>query len=149
MNLPERFMKKVEITDSCWLWKAALTQDGYGAFWWDGKTLPAHRYAWSFYNGDIPKGMVICHKCDVMSCANPDHLFLGTVQDNHADMVKKRRNASGEKSGKAKLTSTQIIEMREKYKNSTHSCTELSKEYGITRENVYYIVHYKTWRNIG
>lgn len=147
-KLPDRFLSKVEITDDCWIWKAALTQEGYGTFWWDGKTGPAHRYAWSYYHGDIPKRMVICHSCDIPSCVNPNHLFIGTVQDNHSDMVEKRRNVSGEKSGLSKLKEIQVIEIREKYKSGNYSSTDLSKYYGITRENVWCIVKNKTWKMV-
>lgn len=148
IQLPDRFLTKVNVTDGCWIWIAALTQEGYGTYWWDGKTRPAHRYSWSFFNGDIPQGMVICHNCDVPSCVNPDHLFLGTIQDNHADMVEKRRNVSGEKSGLSKLTEIQVIEMRNKYKNDNCSLRDLSKHYGITRENVWCIVKNKTWKKV-
>jgi hypothetical protein len=66
----------------CWLWTAGTLPAGYGRF---AGNL-AHRYSWRLHVGPIPAGMSILHKCDTPSCVNPRHLFLGTQQDNLADM---------------------------------------------------------------
>jgi hypothetical protein len=47
---------------------------------------------WEMERGAIPKGMQVCHKCDVGFCCNPSHLFLGTPQDNTDDKIKKGRD---------------------------------------------------------
>ena len=64
---------------------------GYGKIFVDSKALYTHRVAWELQNGKIPDGLHVLHRCDVPSCCNPEHLFLGTPADNMADMVQKGR----------------------------------------------------------
>lgn len=88
----ERFMAKVQKTDNCWLWTGPLSPLGYGYFSLNAKTVGAHRAAWTLLRGEIPKGMLICHRCDNPKCVNPDHLFVGTDYDNNIDCIKKGRH---------------------------------------------------------
>jgi hypothetical protein len=92
-NMPyeERFFQKVDKTESCWLWKGALSSRGYGSFSVDGKIKSAHRYSYEMNKGKIPEGMHVCHSCDVRNCVNPEHLWVGTHSDNMKDMVSKDR----------------------------------------------------------
>jgi hypothetical protein len=77
----ERFLEKVNMTGSCWLWKAHLTDDGYGWFrWWGG--TKAHRFSYEKFKGKIPDGLVIDHICRVRHCVNPAHLQLLTNKQN-------------------------------------------------------------------
>jgi hypothetical protein len=89
----DRFESRYEpITESgCWIWTAHLNKDGYGIPSTNGKHVLAHRLSWIKHRGQIPKGFIVCHKCDVTSCVNPDHLFLVTHQDNIKDKIKKVR----------------------------------------------------------
>ncbi len=63
----------------------------------DGKQVSAHRYAWVLANGEIPAGLFVCHKCDVPACCRPSHMFLGTNEENLADMTAKGRRSIGRK----------------------------------------------------
>jgi len=82
MDLPQRFLDKVNITDSCWLWTAA-TRSGYGAYAvTHGYIDLAHRVAYRALKGEIPEGLEIDHLCRVRNCVNPDYLELVTRQQN-------------------------------------------------------------------
>jgi len=98
--LDERFHENyIPVTETgCWLWEKA-GNGRYGDFQLskiNGKRLrmSAHRFSYELHYGPIPKGMSVLHKCDVTMCVNPDHLTLGTQDDNMKDMVKKGRHWS-------------------------------------------------------
>ncbi len=75
----------------CWLWEGAKHRQGYGNIAFRGKPCLVHRIVWVVFIGKIPNGMKVCHKCDVTSCCNPDHLFLGSQKDNVRDGIDKGR----------------------------------------------------------
>lgn len=85
-----RFFKKVDKTDLCWNWKSYKSK-GYGRFRFNDDMVPAHRFIFELYYDSIPNGMFICHRCDNKKCVRPDHLFLGTRDDNAKDYVAKNR----------------------------------------------------------
>ena len=60
-----------------------------------GKTISAHRLFYTHYKGDIPNGLLVCHKCDNKFCVNPEHLFVGTYSDNLRDAFSKGRRVPG------------------------------------------------------
>lgn len=84
----ERFWEKVAKGDGCWEWQGARHAKGYGQFLTDTQSK-AHRFSWELHFGPIPDGMQVCHHCDNPPCVRPDHLFLGTNQDNVDDAYAK------------------------------------------------------------
>lgn len=146
----ERFWSKVDVKgeDECWEWKKCKDKDGYGQYQINKKKYLSHRISWILENGDIPKKMCICHKCDNPSCVNPNHLFLGTNKNNSEDMTNKNRQAKGENQGLHKLTEKQILEIRLKYIPYKYTQQKLAEEYNISRSLIGYIVRNKIWKHI-
>jgi hypothetical protein len=91
-----RFFAKVIKTESCWIWTSTKNRKGYGTIKWGPKDKKAHRVSYLIHKGDIPDGKIIMHSCDNPSCVNPDHLKIGTDQENISDCVSKDRNCKGE-----------------------------------------------------
>lgn len=89
----KRFYNYVNKTKTCWLWTGPSSGKGYGDFYCAGSKMKAHRYTWTVANNRIiPKGGMICHKCDTPLCVNPDHLFLGDAKINQLDCAAKGRH---------------------------------------------------------
>lgn len=140
LPIKDRFMRMVTKTKSCWLWNRGRQGPKpyqYGIFRISKeKTCRAHRLAYELFKGEIGK-MCVLHTCDTPLCVNPEHLFLGTIQDNSDDMVKKGRHAS-------KLTQEQAQEIR----RSKQPYSTLSKKYKISYNQVRVIKLRQSWKNL-
>lgn len=89
----------------CWIWSGYRDREGYGHYSdcsHRQHSRRAHRDMWEYHNGPIPPRMCILHRCDVPSCVNPDHLFMGTHLDNIADRQAKGRSARGDRNASRK-----------------------------------------------
>ena len=95
--IEKRFWAKVYKTDTCWLWIGGTSPFGHGRIfvrYVNGRQrifTAAHRVSWILHHGPIPEHLLVLHRCDMPSCVNPEHLFLGTHQDNTTDMFAKGR----------------------------------------------------------
>lgn len=146
-TLKERILKKIEIdANGCWNWVGCTLKSGYGQIRDGYSKIPVHRASFSVFVGDIPFGMFVCHKCDNKKCCNPDHLFVGTHQDNMDDKVNKGRQQrlGGELCGRHKLSSIDVIKIR----SSKKTGYALAKEYDVDFGTIYAILKRKTWKNI-
>lgn len=147
----------------CWLWTASTT-DGYGQFPLPrGHMQRAHRLAWLWLRGPIPEGLHACHTCDTPSCVNPDHLFLGTDQDNMDDASRKGRLPTGDQHYRklwpelvlrgedapwSHLKEQDILAMRDAYSPGVVSYGMLGKQYGLSLWHVRDIIKRKIWKHI-
>lgn len=144
-----RFWKRVEKSDSCWLWTGHVQRD-YGAFWVRRKFYFAHRYSWELHFGDIPEGMCVCHKCDTPTCVRPEHLFLGSVLDNIKDRDQKSRTCKGEAHWCSKLTVDDVKEIRRLYQFGKRGsgATTIARQFGISKPVVLHIVNRRGWKHV-
>lgn len=154
----DRFWEKVDKTttpEGCWEWTGSRKKDGYGRIGRGGiagGSVNATRVAWEITNGPIPPGMFICHRCDNPPCVRPDHLFLGTPEDNVVDSMSKGRWIKGERVGGSKLTEADVRAIRAKYASAPRFQRGLARaiaaEYGITISNVSAIVRRESWAHV-
>lgn len=149
-KIEDRFWEKVNKKKGCWLWKAGIGLDGYAKFGINGKTIHAHRVSYELTYGCIPIGLCVCHKCDNPKCVNPDHLFIGTVQDNINDRVRKNRTAiqSGEKNGMSRLKEKDIITIRKLFFIDKIKQGEIAKLFFISNQHVSRIINHLKWKHI-
>ena len=124
-----------EPNSGCLLWTRSVNTGGYARITWGGVQLLAHRIAYELTNGPIPVGMFVCHKCDIRTCINPGHLFLGTPHENSIDAANKNRMAYGIRNNKTKLTAEQVRAIRATAPDV--SAAALGRTYGVSRTHIH------------
>jgi hypothetical protein len=132
----------------CWRWRGAIGSNGYGHLQRRGVTISAHRWAYQEAKGEIPEGMCVCHTCDNKWCVNPDHLWPGTMKDNHRDREAKGRGRRlhGNAHPNAALTADDIENIRANSMNLSQR--ELGRLFGCSQGHISDIVTRKRWRHI-
>lgn len=169
--LADRFAEKVNhngptqahMSTPCWEWTGAHVPDGYGSIAHGASSqVGAHRVAWVLAFGPIPDGLFVCHRCDNRGCVRPSHLFLGTPRANSQDMVRKGRTVAGERHnsrtkpetvlkgerhGMARLTATQVLEIRRRG-GTGESPASIARDFGISHVHASRICCGLAWRHL-
>jgi len=156
-SLADRFWSRVNKSGpivqptlgACWIWTAGLSTAGYGKIaTGNGSTsVYSHRVSWELHSGPIPDGLWVLHKCDNPKCVNPEHLFLGTAQDNLGDMRMKGRDARGASHGVARFNDVSVREIRAAYATGV-GIHALSRRLACSPTTIFNIVHRLTWRHV-
>ncbi len=145
----KRFWSKVDIKniDKCWEWQGARQSHNYGSVTrGNGTSALAHRVAYTLTFGEIPVGLCVLHKCDNRKCVNPNHLFLGTIQDNNRDKCAKNRQSKGENSGRSKLKVEDVLNIRRLHSSEGYSIARLAKQFNISSSHTSDITKEKYWK---
>ena len=155
--LLDRFYSRiVEGANGCQLWTGGKIPDGYGMLRVNGISTLTHRLAWELAFGPIPADMNVLHKCDNPPCVNPDHLFLGTQADNMRDCKEKGRGKQylpgdhwirGADHPFARLTQTQVDEIRAAYKQGGVTQSGLADIYGVSQTTISRIILQRRYRD--
>jgi hypothetical protein len=152
MKTVDRFMSFVmpEPNSGCWLWTGATSSFGYGFFGLDGRKQLAHRVSWMLHHGAMPDRRTnVCHRCDVSACVNPDHLWLGTFQENNADKVRKGRQVLpprrvGGANANARLSDDDVRAIL----RSRDRGRSIAKRYGVAESTIGMIRTGRNWPHL-
>ena len=135
----------------CREWLKGHQSDGYGVISINKRCLLAHRVAYEAFIGEIPHGMIVMHKCDNPSCINPEHLLVGSHQDNMRDRNTKGRARGkswpGESHPAAKLTKLDVIAIKEL--SGKVSQKQIAARFGVTQGHISDIIAGKRWHHLG
>ena len=153
-ELIKRFWSKVDIKseDECWTWKDSTVPRGYGHISIESRPYYAHRISYCISYGDIPDGLLICHKCNNRSCVNPKHLYAGTSKDNIRDSINAGTFSEfphfrGDNSPTSKLTSIQVLQIRDLIDAGVRH-KDIAKQFNIGRSTVTGIHNKLIWKHL-
>lgn len=155
ITLLASLLKRRRISESgCWIWTGAIQSNsakgGYGLVSYKGKAYKIHRLAWSLANGRSPaKGKMICHKCDVRACFNPDHLYEGTQKSNIQDRVIRNRSFRpiGDINVKSKISESDVVAAFDLRKGGLTNA-EIARRMNLSKTQIGKILNRKSWTHV-
>lgn len=138
-----------EPMSGCHIFTGYLNHDGYGRMYNGERLVFVHRVVWIKEHGEIPDGLEVCHRCDVRSCLNPAHLFLGTHGENVRDCWSKGRGPRliGSQQGMSKLVEADIPNIRARIAIGT-SCAAIARDYQVSEGLIRHIKKRRSWKHV-
>jgi len=141
VSVKERFEAKFEVVEKtgCWIWVATTDESGYGCFTYKGRKARAHRVSLQIYEDKYPGDLLVLHQCDIPGCVNPDHLRIGTHQENvdeynrRGDPELLEEGRRGRSLSLGRLTPPQVIQVRRKYWVMDLTQEEIAESLPITK----------------
>lgn len=161
--IPDQSVEQYKGLGNCHTWKASKNKTGYGQFHSKDFQTNAHRVAWEMANDDSADYDFVLHLCDNRACCNPDHLRVGSHQENMRDMALKSRAATGdrhfsktnpelvlrgESNGRATITEADVREIRRRFAAKEASQHALSIEYGLAKITINRIIRKALWKHV-
>jgi hypothetical protein len=170
-SIVERLAAQTAVSDDHWIWQGRPNDTGYGRISLNGRLISTHMAAWIAVAGPIPKGMCVCHTCDIRLCLRNDeigtyevggvlrprreHLWLGTRAENLLDMRLKGRDANarvlrrrGEAHPHALLNDRKVRAIRLLWQTGEWTQHELGDVFGVTHHTIYRVVTGQSWRHV-
>ena len=164
LTVEQRLLARItkDPVTGCWNCGYAVVGKGYPQLRILGKAEYAHRVAYGLWVRKLTDGLCVCHHCDNRKCVNPEHLFEGTNADNVLDMIKKGRNATGDRNGsrlhpekvvrgechgRVKLTGLDVIFIR-MWAESGLTQQSIAKAFNVNQAQISRIVYCKNWVHI-
>lgn len=148
----ERFWGRVdkESGKPCWIWANYRDPHNYGKMGIGPRMFLAHRLSWAIENGPLPPGVWVLHHCDNPPCVNPAHLYVGDMQDNMDDMIRRGRRPvqTGESAPRCILTEAAVREIRSRYASGGETQVALGAEFGVSGGAIASVVNRRSWRHI-
>lgn len=160
-----KLLSNIKIVEStgCWEWQGGRDKPPlkpYGNLYTGGSecVIKAHRFSFALFKGEIPKGVLVLHKCDNPPCCNPAHLFLGSHKENTQDMFNKGRqhvragvkrpDMAGTNSRNAKLNDESVRKMRSMYVPHVFGCHRIAKLFGVTKATAMKAIRGESWSHV-
>lgn len=168
----DKFHDRIEVQpNGCHMFKGNTQNSGYINWWYKYDTaeerrlryITAHRFSalisGKFAEKDVNEYCVL-HDCDqyyannditYRQCVNPDHLKIGTVQDNILDCIAKGRYVKpprmiGADNYNARLTEKQVLWVIEQHYTITQK--RLSEILNVNTSTIERIHQNETWKHL-
>lgn len=156
-KVKKRLLNGIEVSnEGCWVWKKGCFDHKYGCIRVKDKMCLAHRISWVIFKGEIPEGLFVLHKCDVTRCINPEHLFLGTQQDNMDDMYRKgrqgkqvvREDQRGKLNNMSKLKEEDVKEIKRLLNKGELTNQKIADRFHVSQSQISGIKNNKFWSHL-